>query len=199
VESPLLQLVTGFPLRIQLAKDGAFVRLLNPEDAEAAVRRTFTRPEEAEAILRFFTPAAVEAQARREWSSRYGDLFGRNLTTGSSWAAIDSVETEGGTATFLLERKMEGTRPTPEGRVLVLHLSCPASPDKAANPDSARKAMESEGVEELSQIDCEGEQTVALDPFVPRSTVLELRSGTMQMRREVHSELVEKPAATEVL
>ena len=40
---------------------------------------------EAERVLRYFTPDAVEAQARREWDARYGELFdARNPVAGGA-------------------------------------------------------------------------------------------------------------------
>ncbi len=191
VESPLVQLVTGFPLRIQLARDGAFVRLLNPEDAEAAVRKAFPNPQEAESVLTFFTPAALEAQARREWESRYGELFARNLRAGSAWYGIEALEVGGEQLPYLVERRVEGTKPTVEGRDLVIRLSCPPSVQGAADPEAARQALEAADldVQDLRAVECEGEQRVALDPFLPRSTVLEVRSGPVVLRREAHTEI----------
>ncbi|MGA9521804.1 MAG: hypothetical protein WBV82_10080 [Myxococcaceae bacterium] len=188
VESPLVQLVTGFPLRVQLAKDGAFVRLLNPEDAEAAVRKAFPKPEEAEAVLRFFTPGALEAQARREWDSRYGELFGRNLRKGSVWYGVETLEVGGEQHPYLVERRVEGTKPTVEGRDLVIHLGCPATVQAAADPEAARQVLEAADIEEVRPVECDGEQLVALNPFLPRSTILEVRSGPVVFRREVRTE-----------
>src|SRR5262249_7201673 len=38
VENKLIALIESFPLKIQLSEDGAFVRLVNPDDAKRAVQ-----------------------------------------------------------------------------------------------------------------------------------------------------------------
>jgi hypothetical protein len=185
VDNPLMKVVTGLRLRLLIAQDGSFIRLLNPEEVEPAVRQAFPAAAEADEVLRVFTPEALETQAKEEWSSRYGELFERNLVPGTAWYEVETLETFGGQVPYLVERQVEGTRPTRMGRELVVRLTCPASPRAALDPERALLALQAAGVEVLGGAVCEGEQVVALEPFVPRSTLLEVRAGGVLLRREV--------------
>jgi hypothetical protein len=64
------------------------------------------------------------------------------------------------------------------GRELVIALSCPASPDAAANSVAMRGLLESREEPALDEtVVCGGEQVIGLDPFVPRSMRLELTAS----------------------
>jgi hypothetical protein len=179
VESPFLALMTRFPIKLRLAKDGAFVRLANPEDAEAAIRATFPDPEQAAIVLRYLTPEAIEKQAKLEWNGKYGDLLGREVLPGHAWYAWEAVPLAGGAELgYVLERKLLQARPSDGGRELVIALSCPNSPEAAANSVAMRALLESRDELAMEQtVACTGEQVIGLDPFVPRSIRLELTAA----------------------
>jgi hypothetical protein len=114
VESPLLTLMTRFPIKLRLAKDGAFVRLANPEDAEAAIRATLPDPEQATVVLGYLTPEAIEREAKLEWNGKYGDLLGRDVVPGHAWYAWEVVPLAGGAKLgYVLERKLLQARDDP--------------------------------------------------------------------------------------
>lgn len=179
VESPFLALMTRFPIRLRLAKDGAFVRLANPEDAEAAIRATFPDPEQAAVVLRYLTPEAIETQAKIEWNGKYGELLGRDVLPGHAWYAWETIPLVAGAELgYVLERKVAQLRQGQQGRELVLSLSCPASPDAAANSLAMRGLLESHDDPALDPtVACGGEQIIGLEPFVPRSLRLELSAA----------------------
>lgn len=188
IDSELAQLVTKFPMKVEVAKDGAFVQLLNAEEIEKVLRSAFTDPAQADAILQSLTPEALEAQARAEWNSKYGAFLGRDVEPGFAWYEMDSVATTGGEYPYLLERKIVGTRQGGEGRELVIALSCPASAEQAARPESAKQLLSARGNPALTpDMTCKGQQVVGVEPFAPISTALELSVTTDEGRKIVFS------------
>lgn len=91
VEDPLAQLVTKFPTKFAIANDGSFVRFVNPEDARKAVLDSFTDPQQAAHVLSFFTPEAIEDQARIEWEQKFGGLFGRAIEAEKPMYVVDGT------------------------------------------------------------------------------------------------------------
>jgi hypothetical protein len=179
VQSPFLELMTRFPVQVRLAKDGSFVRLANPEDAQAAIRAQFDDPQQAAVVLRYFTPEAIEQQARLEWNGKYGELLEREVLPGHAWYDWETLPLTGGAElSYALERKVKEVRRGARGLELVLALSCPASPEAAANSIALRRLLESrEGSELEPTVSCTGEQVLGLDPFLPRSLRLELSAA----------------------
>ena len=179
VDSPFLALMTRFPIKLRLAADGAFVRLANPEDAEAAIRATFPDPEQAAVVLRYLTPDAIEKQAKLEWNGKYGDLLGREVVPGHAWYAWEVVPLAGGAEMgYVLERKLIQARPSDGGRELVIALACPTSPEVAANSAAMRALLESRDEPTVEKtLVCSGEQVIGLEPFVRRSMRLELTAA----------------------
>ena len=179
VDSPFLALMTRFPIKLRLATDGAFVRLANPEDAEAAILATFPDPQQAAVVLRYLTPDAIEKQAKLEWNGKYGDLLGRDVLPGHAWYAWEVVPlADGAELGYVLERKVTETRASDAGRELVIALGCPTTPEAAANSMAMRTLLESRDEPTLEKtLVCAGEQVIGLDPFVPRSMRLELTAA----------------------
>ncbi|MBX5481432.1 MAG: hypothetical protein IRZ16_06235 [Myxococcaceae bacterium] len=177
VQNELAQLVTKFPITVRIASDGSFVELLNAEEIETALREAFPDPRMQEMVLSSFTPQAVEQEAKSEWTSKYGDLLGRDLRAGMAFYTVESVGTSRGDVAFVLERKVTGTRLGDEGREVVFELSCPTKAEKAANPEAAQQALTAKGNPELEpSVKCKGSQVLGLEPFVPRSTQLEVNA-----------------------
>lgn len=177
LHSELAQLVTKFPITVQLASDGSFVQLLNASEIEEALRSAFEDPRQVEVVLAAFTPEAVERQSRAEWMNKYGDLLGRDLVPGMAFYGVETVGTSRGEITFVVERRVTGTRLGEHGRELVLSLSCPVESAQTADPIAAQRALDDRGNPELEKsVKCHGEQVVGLDPFVPRATTLEVKA-----------------------
>jgi hypothetical protein len=174
VQNRLAELVTRFPLKLELAADGAFVRVLEPEAAEAAVRATFG-PEEAESLLPFFSAQALEQQAKREWEAKYGGLFGRDLAVGQTFYALEALGlTSGKQLEYAVERRVLGKVVTAYGEALVLELRCLGVLEGAAKAE-VRRLMTEQGVKALEpSVLCEGRQEVVGSPFVPVSTRMRL-------------------------
>lgn len=175
VQSKLVDLVTRFPLKVQLGLEGAFVKHLNPEDAEAAVRAVFTEPREAEAILEYFRPEALAEQARREWEGKYGGLFARDLSPGQTFYGVETVGLSSGEQlAYGVERRVVGWTSSEHGQALALRISCLGAPQGEAKA-ALERLMAERQVDALEpSVVCEGEQLVAANPFVPVRTTMRL-------------------------
>lgn len=174
----LLSLMTRFALEAELGRDGAFVRLLNPEDVTKAIRSGVTDPQLADFVSEQLSPEALEAQARREWEDRYGVLLGRPLQQG---AVVDTVEQltlgSGSTLAYGLERTVSGTRATRFGDALVFTIRCFGD----AKTESRKLALEAfrarvPGAQLEPTATCEGEQVIAVTPFLPVTDRLHLEA-----------------------
>lgn len=204
VENPLVQFVTKLPIIVKLAPDGSFVELMNPQDVERVIRESFPQ-QQADAILKYFASNALEAQARREWNAKYGAFLGRDVAPGFAWYAVESIATNvGQEVPFVLERKVRGVRQGERGRELVIDFACPTSPSTAANPDAMQATLEEQGGPALDpSLSCRGEQIVALDPFLPVSSTLEvtanatLETGAKANLLFMRTVRTEQPAVTE--
>lgn len=178
VKDPLVTLVTLFPLKVALSKDGSFVRLANPGDVEEAVKKAFTSPGQAAAVLQFFTPDAIEKQAREEWADKYGGLFGRNLAVGEVLYSLESFGlSTGAEVTYAVERKVEGEAETGLGRAVVLSVRCLSDPAQATHRPALEKLLEEHGAPRLEpSVKCEGQQAVSPRPFAPVRSWMKLEA-----------------------
>jgi hypothetical protein len=174
IQNKLMDLVTRLPMKMEIAADGTFVRYVNPEEAEAAVREVFG--EQAEAVLPYFSARALEEQARREWNDKYGGLFNRALEPGETVSlGVETVGLASGTQlAYALERRVVGRVTTPYGPGVALELRCLTSLDGPTG-ETLRKRMAEREVEALEPtVQCEGRQELVGDPFVPVSLRLRL-------------------------
>ncbi len=167
VETVVGEVLTRAPLRVRLAADGAFVKVLNPDEALKALRQAVPAGQQAGALEAFFAPESVESRTRREWEAKYGGLLQRNLSVGQHTWAVDGFPTGEGEVLYVLERTVTGTELTDQGNALVLGLKClDAVPEDA--PSELREVLEEEGSPALTPgVTCEGEQVVARGYFVP--------------------------------
>jgi hypothetical protein len=168
--------LTRFTLRVRLAADATFVKLVAPESALEALRQVVPAGTDAAALERFFSPEVLEARTRREWEARYSGLFRRNLTEGQRIWAVDVLPLGDTQVAYVLERTVQGTRDTEYGDALVLTLRClDALPADA--PGELRDAWETAGRPQLTPgVTCEGEQLVARGRFVPVSRELMVKA-----------------------
>ncbi|HLL53637.1 MAG TPA: hypothetical protein VK447_08835 [Myxococcaceae bacterium] len=174
IQNKLMDLVTRIPMKVEIAPDGTFVRYVNTEDAEAAVRSVFG--DQAEAVLPYFSARALEEQARREWEQKYGGLFRRALEPGQTVShTVESVGLASGTQlAYALERRVVGPVATPYGPGVALELRCLGTVE-GPGKETLTRQMAERGVEALEPtVQCEGRQELAGEPFVPVSLHLRL-------------------------
>nr|WP_324289945.1 hypothetical protein [Pyxidicoccus sp. MSG2] len=169
--------LTRFTLRVRLAADGTFVKLVSPESALEALRQVVPAGTDMAALERFFSPEVLEARTRREWEARYSGLFRSNLTEGQRIWAVDALPMGDTQVAYVLERTVQGTRDTEYGDALVLSLRClDALPADA--PAELMDAWETAGRPQLTPgVTCEGEQLVARGRFVPVSRELTVKAA----------------------
>jgi hypothetical protein len=167
VETVVDAVLSRFPLRVRLAADGAFVKVLNPDEGLTALRQVVPAHQKAGALEAFFSPEAVESRTQREWEAKYGGLLQRNLSVGQHTWAVESFPTGEGEVSYLVERTVTGTELTDQGNALVLALKCLDSVPEDA-PAELREVLEEAGSPVLTPgVACEGEQVVARGYFVP--------------------------------
>jgi hypothetical protein len=166
VSSVVGEVLARAPLKVRLASDGAFVKVLNPEEGLKALRQVVPAGQGG-ALEAFFAPEAVETRTRQEWEAKYGGLLQRNLSVGQHTWAVEGFSTGAGEVSYVLERTVTGTELTDQGSALVVGLKClGAVPEDA--PTELREALEEAGSPALSPgVTCEGEQVVARGYFVP--------------------------------
>jgi hypothetical protein len=176
VETVVDDVLARLPLRVRLAADGAFVKVLNADEGLKALRQVVPAGQPIGALEAFLAPEVVEARARREWEARYGGLLQRNLTVGQQTWAVDSFPTSEGEVVYVLERTVKGTELTDQGDALVLSLRClEAVPEEA--PAELREVLELAGNPPVTPgVTCEGEQVVARGYFVPIRRNLTVRA-----------------------
>ncbi|RKG56825.1 hypothetical protein D7X30_22040 [Corallococcus sp. AB011P] len=185
-----------FTLRMQLAADGTFVKLVGPEAAQEALRQVAPEGTGVPEMERFFSPEALEIRTRREWEAKYAGLLQRNLVEGQRTWAVDSVDVNGEERAFLLERTVQGTRLTTFGDAVVLTLKClDALPPKA--PAELKAAWAEAGSPELSKgVTCEGEQVVTWSRFIPVRRLLKVKAvgagGTLTLTTESQAEALQE-------
>jgi hypothetical protein len=190
VEDPLLVLATSFPVVLRFASDGAFVELLNRDAVREAVEAAFPDVERRRAVLEFFTPEAVEEQARLEWDGRHGGLFGQPLEAAHPLYAVEATAVGPLPLAYVVERRLRGTAETAWGRALVLEQVCVQEVGKAVDPAGWTAAWEARGRPALDpSLTCEGEQVLGLAPFVPLRSRLLLRARPADAEGRVAGEL----------
>ena len=167
-EDPLVHLVTQFPLRISVTAAGDFHALLNPADAAEAVKKTFSNPIERDTLLRYFTPEALESQARREWEQKYAGILGKELGQGTALYSVETLGTAaGGELRYVMERTVAGTAASPWGEAVVLSVRCIAKPEDAKDAAAVRALLDRADASPEPSTRCEGQQVIARSPFVP--------------------------------
>lgn len=196
VETVVDDVLTRLGLRVRLAADGAFVKLVNADEGLKALRQVVPAGQQAGPLEAFFSPESLEKRAREEWESRYGGLLQRNLIVGQHTWAVEGFSTADGEVRYVLERTVKGTELTDQGDALVLGLTClDAVPDDA--PDELRELVEEAGSPALTPgVTCEGEQVVARGYFVPmrRNLTVHARVGdaTWTLATQTRLELLEE-------
>ncbi|MDC0714434.1 hypothetical protein POL68_38620 [Stigmatella sp. ncwal1] len=176
VRTQVDEVFTRVALQVQLAADGAFVKVSNPGEALKVLRTAAPAGQGLGALEAFLSPEAVEERTRREWEAKFGGLFQRNLTVGQHTWAVDRFPTPEGEIVYLLERTVTGTRLTDQGDALVLSLRClEALPEEASA--ELQEVYQGAGAPPLTPgVTCEGEQVVARGHFVPVSRTLTVRA-----------------------
>ena len=167
VQSPLAPLLLRVPLRVQLARDGAFVRVLEAEGLESALAEAGLEPQvqaQAQALL---GAEAQQQRVQREWTARYGGVYGRNLQLGQRLYALDAVAVGGRERGYVLERTLSGTLLTDFGEALVFQLRCLGQPPPGAPPELQAQLAASDAPALEPSVSCEGEQVLARGTFVP--------------------------------
>jgi hypothetical protein len=207
VPAPLASLLQRMPLRVQLAGDGAFVRVLDAEAREQEVAESGLDPAAQEALLQVLEPDVVQQRVGREWTAKYGGLFGRNLRLGQKLYALDAVVlADGGSGrelAYVLERTLSGTLLTEHGEALVFTLRCLGQVPPDA-PGELRALLAAPGVPALEpSVSCEGEQVLARGAFVPVRSHLRVQvspaggdggapAGTWTVQRSARTQSLEK-------
>ncbi|MBF5042831.1 hypothetical protein FGE12_10540 [Aggregicoccus sp. 17bor-14] len=167
VQSPLAPLLLRVPLRVQLARDGAFVRVLEAEGLESALAEAGLDPQvqaQAQALL---GAEAQQQRVQREWTARYGGVYGRNLQLGQRLYALDAVAVGGRERGYVLERTLSGTLLTDFGEALVFQLRCLGQPPPGAPAELQAQLASSDAPALEPSVSCEGEQVLARGTFVP--------------------------------
>ncbi|HYH95145.1 hypothetical protein [Hyalangium sp.] len=196
VETVVDEVLTRFPLRVRLAADGAFVKVLNADEGLKALRQGVPAGQQTGALEAFFSPEALEVRTRREWEAKYGGLLQRNLMVGQHTWAVEGFSTAEGEVRYLLQRTVTGTELTDQGDALVLSLKClDGVPEDA--PSELREVVEEAGGPELTPgVTCEGEQVVARGYFVPMRRTLSVRvkvgDATWTLATQTKLELLEE-------
>jgi hypothetical protein len=196
VETVVDDVLTRLGLRVRLAADGAFVKLLNADEGLKALRQVVPAGTQAGPLEAFFAPEALEARTRAEWEAKYGGLRQRNLMVGQHTWAVEEFSTAEGEVRYVVERTVRGTELTDQGDALVLGLRClDAVPEDA--PEELRELLEEAGSPELTPgVTCEGEQVVARGYFVPMRRNLSVRArvgdATWTLATQTKLELLEE-------
>lgn len=196
VETVVPAVLSRFTLRVRLAADGAFVKVLNADEGLKALRQVVPAGQQAGALEAFFAPEALESRTRQEWEAKYGGLLQRNLMVGQHTWAVDGFSTGQGQVRYVLERTVTGTELTDQGDALVVGLKCLDSvPDDA--PPELREVLEEAGNPGLTAgVTCEGEQVVARGYFVPmrRNLTVHAKVGdaTWTLATETKLEMLEE-------
>lgn len=196
VETVVDDVLTRLGLRVRLAADGAFVKLVNADEGLKALRQVVPAGQQAGLLEAFFSPEALETRAREEWEAKYGGLLQRNLMVGQHTWAVERFSTADGEVRYVLERTVQGTELTDQGDALVLGLKClDAVPDDA--PEELRDLVAEAGGSALTPgVTCEGEQVVARGYFVPmrRNLTVHARVGdaTWTLATQTKLELLEE-------
>jgi hypothetical protein len=167
VETLVDDVLTRFSLRVRLAGDGTYVRVVEPEAALAALREVAPAGQDVTLLEGFFAPEVLEARTRDDWEVKYGGLYGRALETGERSFVVGTVPLGGREVTYLLERTFTGTLLTEYGEAMVFTLRCLDAPGAEASQE-ARETLALAGNPELTPgVECEGEQLLGKGRFLP--------------------------------
>ena len=95
-------------------------------------------------------------------------LFDRNLGPGAKLYAVETVATEGGPSAYVVERTLTARSQSAFGETAVFSLRCSGKADEFAANDQVQRLLQQRGAPALEpSVACEGQQIVALSPFVP--------------------------------
>jgi hypothetical protein len=176
VETLVDDVLTRFPLRVRLAADGTYVRVVEPGAALAALKEVAPEGQDLSALESFFAPEALDARTRAEWEVKYGALYGRGLEPGAHIYVVGTVPLRGREVTYLLERTFTGTLLTEYGEAVVFTLRCLAEPGAEA-PEGVRETLRLAGNPALTAgVECTGEQLQGRGRFLPVRRSLTLRA-----------------------
>lgn len=176
VETLVDDVLTRFPLRVRLAGDGTFVRVVEPEAALAALAAVAPAGQDVSLLEGFFAPEALEARTRAEWEVKYGGLYGHAWEPGARSFVVGTVPLGGREVTYLLERAFSGTVPTEHGEAMLFTLRCLEAPGAEA-AQQVLEALSQAGDPELTPgVQCEGEQLLGRGRFIPVRRGLTLRA-----------------------
>ncbi|HEX8824058.1 MAG TPA: hypothetical protein VF794_29330 [Archangium sp.] len=167
VETPVDDVLTRFSLRVRLAADGTYVRVVDPEAARVVLQEVSPAGQDVSALERFFAPEALEARTRDEWEVRYGNLYGQGLTPGGRAYVVGSVPLGGQEVTYVLERTFTGTLLTEYGEALVFTLRCLDAPVEKMTAEVRQMLWQAEAPPLTPGVQCEGEQLVGKGRFLP--------------------------------
>ncbi|OJH40777.1 hypothetical protein [Cystobacter ferrugineus] len=164
-------------LRLRLAADGTYVRLVEPEAVLAAIREVAPRELDVTPLERFFAPDALEARTRGEWEVKYGGIYGRAWVPGQRGYAVGVLPVGGREVTYLLERTFTGTQLTEQGEALVFSLRCLAQPGDVS-PQAVRDTLRLAGDPQVTPgVECDGEQLLGKGRFLPVRRGFTLRAS----------------------
>lgn len=176
VETLVDDVLTRFPLRVRLAADGTYVRVVEPGAALAALKEVAHAGQDVSALEGFFAPEVLDERTRGEWEVKYGALYGRGLDPGESTYVVGTVPLGGREVTYLLARSFTGTLLTEYGEAVVFTLRCLAEPGADA-PEVVRETLRLAGSPVLTPgVECEGEQLLGRGRFLPVRRSLTLRA-----------------------
>lgn len=176
VETLVDDVLTRFVLRVRLAADGAYVGVVEPEAALAALEAVAPPRQDVSLLEDFFAPDALEARTRGEWEVAYGGIYGRTLAPGQRSYAVGTVPLGGREVAYLLERTFHGTRTTEQGEAMVFTLRCLEAPGEGASQE-VRETLVLAGNPKLTPgVECEGEQLLGRGRFLPVRRGLTLKA-----------------------
>lgn len=187
VATALARAFAATPMRVELASDGSFIRLLNAQALSQAVWEALPADFPRERLAALLAPDSLEEEARDEWATRFGPWFGRNVSVGQAAYSLERLPLAGGrTLAFIVERRVAGVVEGARGRVLVLALRCPTE-------TAAELAALAGDVKLDPSVRCEGAQQLNLEPFLPLTSELTLSAtpeGGGEVRFTRKSELL---------
>jgi hypothetical protein len=196
METVVDDVLARFPLRLQLAADGAFVKVVNADEGLKALRQVVPAGQRAGPLEAFFAPESIETRARRDWEARYGGLLQRNLMVGQHTWGVDSFPTGETEVVYVVRRTVTGTELTDQGDALVLSLRCLDTVPEDAPAELREVLAEAGGPTLTPGVTCEGEQVVARGYFVPvrRSITVRAKVGeaTWTLSTQTKLEMLEE-------
>jgi hypothetical protein len=196
VETVVDDVLARFPLRVRLAADGAFVKVVNADEGLKALRQVMPADSQAGPLEAFFAPEAIETRVRRDWEAKYGGLLQRNLTVGQHTWGVDSFPAGETEVVYVVQRTVTGTELTDQGDALVVSLRCLDTVPEDAPAELREVLAEAGGLALTPGVTCEGEQAVARGYFVPirRSITVRVKLGdaTWALSTQTKLEMLEE-------